>query len=166
MSEKNISVNELGKLRKRWRAQKKKVVFTNGCFDLLHPGHTRYLADARSQGDLLVVGLNTDASVRKIKGALRPIMAQKDRAEVLAALRSVDYIILFNEDTPEKLIAAVEPDVLVKGADWAIDKIVGADRVLKKGGAVRRISFAKGYSTSAIIEKVVRNYCPARSKKS
>jgi len=166
MPGKVIKLDALKKLRKRWRAQKKKMVFTNGCFDLIHPGHIRYLQEARAAGDLLVVGLNSDGSVRKIKGKKRPVIPGKDRAEILCALRFVDYVVFFGEDTPGKLIAALAPDVLIKGADWELDKIVGADLVLKKGGAVKQIKFAKGYSTSGIIDEVLKKYCPGRSKKS
>jgi len=166
MPGKLIKLEALRKLRGRWRAQNRKMVFTNGCFDLIHPGHLRYLQQARAQGDLLVVGLNTDSSVRKIKGEKRPVIPGKDRAEILCALRFVDYVVFFNEDTPAKLIRALEPDVLIKGADWEMDKIVGADLVLKKGGVVKQIKFAKGYSTSGIIDEVLKKYCPVRSKKS
>jgi len=154
-----ISVSELKRLRKGWKNIGKKVVFTNGCFDLIHIGHIRYLSCAKCLGDYLVVGLNTDSSVRRIKGRKRPLMPEKERAEILCALWFVDYVVMFDEDTPERLIKEIEPDVLVKGADWGLDKIVGADYVLKKGGEVRRIDFVKGRSTSKLIEKVVRLYC-------
>lgn len=153
-----ISLVELKKLRAKWRRQGRTVVFTNGCFDLIHPGHVRYLGKAKSLGDYLVVGLNSDSSVRRIKGGKRPIMGETDRAEVLCALRFVDYVVLFSEDTPLKLIKALKPDVLIKGADWSLDKIVGADQVLASGGKVRRIKFAEGYSTSRIIDDVLKKY--------
>ncbi len=131
------------------------VVFTNGVFDLLHPGHVRYLADARALGDLLIVGVNTDASVRRLeKGPERPLNTEADRAEVLAALTSVDAVVLFDEDTPHAIVSAIQPDVLVKGADWAADAVVGRDIVEARGGRVVRIPLAPGYSTSAIVERL------------
>jgi D-glycero-beta-D-manno-heptose 1-phosphate adenylyltransferase len=134
--------------------QGKKVVFTNGCFDLLHVGHIRYLQEARSLGDILVVGLNTDASVSKLKGPSRPVQHELDRAEIMAALACVDFVTLFGDETPLALIEAVKPDVLVKGGDWAPDKIVGASFVLGLGGSVRSLTFQPGRSTSSIIEKI------------
>jgi len=136
------------------RAAGKRVVFTNGCFDLLHPGHVRYLAAARALGDVLVVGLNGDASVRRLKGPGRPILSAGERAEVLAALAAVDHVIVFEEDTPERLIAAVAPDVLVKGADWAEGEIAGRDTVLARGGRVVRIDLVPGVSTSQLIRRI------------
>ncbi|HZR26069.1 MAG TPA: D-glycero-beta-D-manno-heptose 1-phosphate adenylyltransferase [Vicinamibacterales bacterium] len=130
------------------------IVFTNGVFDILHPGHVRYLQDARKLGDRLIVGINSDRSVRQIKGASRPINPESERAEVLRALQCVDDVIVFDEPTPHELIVRVQPDVLVKGADWAADEIVGRDVVEAKGGRVVRIAIAEGYSTTAIIEKV------------
>jgi len=137
------------------KRRKKKVVFTNGCFDILHAGHVRYLKKARSLGDILVVGLNSDHSVRLIKGETRPIVPQKERAEVLSALECVDYVVLFNDATPEKLIKAVMPDVLAKGADWAARDIVGGEAVRKNGGKVARITLVKGRSTTNIIKRVL-----------
>lgn len=131
-----------------------KVVFTNGVFDILHPGHVRYLQDARKLGDKLVVGINSDRSVREIKGPARPINSESERAELLRALTCVDEVIVFDEPTPHELIARVQPDVLVKGADWAADEIVGRDIVEAKGGRVVRIAIAEGYSTTAIIQKI------------
>src|SRR5262245_6050756 len=136
------------------RARGGRVVFTNGCFDLLHPGHVRYLAAARALGDALVVGLNDDASVRRLKGADRPILSAPERAEVLAALAAVDHVILFPEDTPQRLIADVMPDVLVKGADWAESDIVGADSVRAAGGRVERIDLVPGVSTSDLVRRI------------
>lgn len=133
---------------------KRRVVFTNGCFDLLHVGHIRYLKEARDQGDLLVVGLNADASVRKLKGEERPLQNENERGEILASLAAVDYVTLFTEDTPENLIHAVKPDVLVKGGDWPIEKIVGAPFVLKNGGQVKSLQFVNGRSTSALVDKI------------
>ena len=136
------------------RAVGKRVVFTNGCFDLLHPGHVRYLGAARALGDVLVVGLNSDASVRRLKGPGRPILDLAERAEVLAGLAAVDHLVVFDDDTPCGLIAAVAPDVLVKGADWAADDIVGRDDVLARGGRVERIDLVPGVSTSELIRRI------------
>ena len=138
----------------RERAAGRRIVFTNGVFDLLHPGHVRYLQDARALGDLLVVGINADESVRRNKGPTRPINPQHERAEVLAALACVDAVVIFSEDTPAEIIRLVQPDVLVKGADWAADAIVGRDTVEACGGQVVRIPVEEGYSTTAIIERV------------
>lgn len=135
----------------------KKVVFTNGCFDLLHVGHVRYLQEARAQGDLLFVGLNSDESVKRLKGADRPLQAEADRAEILAALNCVDCVTLFSEDTPEELIKKVRPEVLVKGGDWTIDKIAGAPFVLSYGGEVRSLTFVHGRSTTLLVEKMKDN---------
>ena len=132
----------------------KRVVFTNGCFDILHVGHVKYLAEAKAQGDILVIGLNADASVKRLKGSERPINVQEDRADVLAALASVDYVTLFEEDTPLALITAVMPDVLVKGGDWPVEKIVGHEVVLQKGGEVKSLQFVEGRSSSDLIEKL------------
>lgn len=136
------------------QAQGKKVVFTNGCFDLLHAGHVRYLEAAKALGDCLVVGLNSDASVRRLKGEGRPLNPQEDRAEVLAGLAAVDVVVVFEEDTPAELIAEVLPDVLVKGADWPEDKIVGAEVVKARGGKVVRIPLLEGRSTSALLRAI------------
>lgn len=129
----------------------KKIVFTNGVFDLLHRGHVDYLAKAKSFGDLLVVGLNTDVSVRRLKGPKRPIQSQADRAAILLALKAVDYVVMFGEDTPEKLIAIVRPDILVKGADYTFDEIVGAQFVRSYGGKVKRVRLTIGRSTTGIV---------------
>ena len=130
----------------------KRIVFTNGVFDLLHPGHVRYLRRARQLGDVLVVGLNGDRSARRLgKGADRPLVTARDRAEVMAALEMVDYVTVFGADTPRALIHALQPDVLVKGGDWPIDQIVGADEVLARGGRVLSLPFAPGYSTTALL---------------
>ena len=136
------------------RAAGDRVVFTNGVFDLIHPGHLRYLQHARSLGDLLIVGLNSDASVRRNKGAGRPINPEAERAEVLGALACVDAVVLFDEDTPADIIHAVQPDILVKGADWPADQIVGRDTVEARGGRVVRVAVEQGYSTSAILERI------------
>jgi D-beta-D-heptose 7-phosphate kinase/D-beta-D-heptose 1-phosphate adenosyltransferase len=136
------------------RARGGRVVFTNGCFDLVHPGHVRYLAAARALGDALVVGLNDDASVRRLKGAGRPILSASERAEVLAALAAVDHLILFPEDTPRRLVAELLPDVLVKGADWAAADIVGGDEVRAAGGRVERVDLVPGVSTSELVRRI------------
>jgi D-beta-D-heptose 7-phosphate kinase/D-beta-D-heptose 1-phosphate adenosyltransferase len=131
-----------------------RIVFTNGVFDLLHPGHVRYLQDARALGDLLIVGLNADASVRRNKGPLRPINPQDERAEVLAALACVDAVVIFDEDTPADIIRLVQPDILVKGADWAADAIVGRDTVEARGGRVVRVPVEEGYSTTTMVDRI------------
>ncbi len=136
------------------RALHRKIVFTNGVFDLLHPGHVRYLADARRQGDVLIVGLNSDRSVRAIKGPDRPVFPEAERAEVLAALACVDAVCVFDEETPHAIISRLQPDVLVKGADWAADEIVGRDVVEARGGRVVRIPVAAGYSTTNILDRI------------
>ncbi|MCX7927567.1 MAG: D-glycero-beta-D-manno-heptose 1-phosphate adenylyltransferase [Candidatus Omnitrophica bacterium] len=133
----------------------KKIVFTNGCFDLLHYGHAKYLEDARRLGDILIVGVNTDTSVKRLKGERRPIIEERYRALLVAALESVDYVVLFKEDTPESLIRSLRPDVLVKGADWQTKDIVGARFVQSYGGKVVRIKLVKGFSTTAIIKKIL-----------
>ena len=132
----------------------RRVVFTNGVFDLLHPGHVRYLQSARAEGDALIVGVNSDRSVRAIKGPSRPITPELERAEIIAALACVDASVIFDQDTPAEIIRSVQPDVLVKGADWAADAIVGRDTVEARGGRVVRIPVEQGWSTSAIIEKI------------
>jgi rfaE bifunctional protein nucleotidyltransferase chain/domain len=142
----------------RLKTRRKKVVFTNGCFDILHVGHIRYLRKARSLGDFLVVGLNTDRSVREIKGQKRPIVPQDERAEVLAALEFVDYVVLFDEPDPFALIEKVKPTILVKGADWPKDKIIGRDVVEKAGGRVVRIPLVPGASSTGVIEKIIQVY--------
>jgi len=138
----------------RRRAAGQRIVFTNGVFDLLHVGHLRYLQRARALGDVLIVGLNSDRSVRAIKGGDRPITLEGERAEILEALSCVDAVVVFDEDTPHDLIAAVQPDVLVKGADWAEDAIVGRDVVEARGGQVVRVPLEPGQSTSAILERI------------
>jgi rfaE bifunctional protein nucleotidyltransferase chain/domain len=130
------------------------VVFTNGVFDLLHPGHVRYLEEARRQGDALVVGVNSDRSVQAIKGPERPINPEQERAEVLAALACVDAVVIFDDETPQDVIARLQPDVLVKGADWPADRIVGRDVVEARGGRVVRVRVSEGYSTTTLVEKI------------
>lgn len=131
----------------------RKVVFTNGCFDLLHIGHVRYLQEAKALGDMLIVALNTDASVRKLKGPERPVQSENDRAEILAALGCVDFTLLFDEQTPENVIKAIKPDILVKGGDWKVEQIVGAPFVQSYGGKVYSLPFVEGRSTTNIIKK-------------
>ena len=138
------------------RRQGKSIVFTNGVYDLLHPGHVRYLDTARGFGDALVVGINSDRSVRANKGPGRPVNPEQERAEVIAALASVDAAVIFDEDTPHAIISRLQPDVLVKGADWPADQIVGGDVVEARGGRVVRAQIEEGYSTSALIERVKR----------
>lgn len=132
----------------------RKVVFTNGCFDLLHPGHIRSLESARAFGDVLIVGINSDSSVRTLKGPGRPVIPQQERAEILASLESVDAVVIFDEPTPQKVIAALLPDVLVKGADWPGDEIVGREEVEAAGGRVERIDIIDSYSTTSLLEKI------------
>ena len=136
----------------------KRIVFTNGCFDILHPGHARYLHAAGDLGDHLIVALNSDRSVRSIKGSKRPIFPEKMRAELLAALECVNCVVIFDEDNPLRVIQYLLPHVLVKGGDWQEDRIIGADVVKAAGGEVRRIPFVKGHSTTDIIERIVRRY--------
>lgn len=140
--------------RQRLRSEGKRLVFTNGCFDLLHPGHVAYLREARALGDALVVALNSDRSVRILKGQGRPIMNEAERADVIAALEAVDYVIIFDEPTPLKLIADLLPDVLVKGGDWPINEIVGRQEVAAAGGTVLSLPYVEGSSTTDIIERI------------
>lgn len=137
-----------------WKAKGQRVVFTNGCFDILHLGHVDYLEKARNLGDRLVVGLNTDSSVSRFKGADRPIQDEKSRARVMSSLQFVDMVVLFDEDTPKELISALIPDVLVKGSDYLAENIVGADVVKKAGGEVKTIDLVTGYSTTSIVKKI------------
>ena len=150
-----VSLQRLKRLLASARKKGITVVFTNGCFDIIHAGHVRYLNKAKSLGDILIAGLNSDISVKKIKGEKRPIVPQKERAEVLSGLEAVDYVVIFNEPTPIRLIKAALPDVLVKGADWADHAIVGADVVKKAGGRIARIKLVKGRSTTNIIKKIL-----------
>lgn len=145
---------------RRWKAAGLRVVFTNGCFDLLHPGHVRYLEAARSLGDRLVVALNDDASIRSIKGPDRPVQPAAERAELLGAFAAVDLVTLFAEPDPLDIIRDVCPDILVKGADWSLDSIIGREVVESAGGEVRQIEFEPGYSTSGLIHAIRRNCCP------
>jgi len=153
-----LSLEELLDVRKSLRSHKMKVVFTNGVFDIIHRGHIEYLSKSRALGDALVVGLNTDASVRRIKGEKRPVVNEQDRSFVLANLNPVDYVCLFDEDTPYNLIAAILPDVLVKGADWKLDDIVGKDVVENSGGRVATIEFTPDRSTTNIIDRILERF--------
>lgn len=148
--------NQLIAERNRLRGEGKRLVFTNGCFDLLHPGHVRYLAEARALGDALVVALNSDRSVRALKGEGRPVLNENERAEVMAALEAVDYVIVFDEETPRELIAELLPDVLVKGGDWGVDQIVGREEVERAGGKVLSLPYVEGSSTTDIIERIMK----------
>jgi D-beta-D-heptose 7-phosphate kinase/D-beta-D-heptose 1-phosphate adenosyltransferase len=155
MPTKILTKEQLAPLLQQARAQKKRIVFTNGCFDLMHVGHTRYLQAAKDLGNLLVVGVNGDASVRSLnKAPGRPIVSESQRAEVVAALGSVDYVVLFDEPDPHNLIASLQPDVLVKGGDWAVELIIGRDIVEARGGVVRTIPLVPGVSTTSIIERI------------
>ncbi|HEX2056409.1 MAG TPA: D-glycero-beta-D-manno-heptose 1-phosphate adenylyltransferase [Nitrospiraceae bacterium] len=149
------SREQLAAILEKHRQRGHKVVFTNGCFDLMHIGHTRYLQAARSLGDLLVVGVNSDASVRKLdKGSDRPIVPDHQRSEVVAALACVDYVVVFEEPDPGELIATLQPDVLVKGGDWSVDRIVGREMVEARGGVVRTIPLVPGISTTTLIQRI------------
>ena len=150
------SIKTLARIIAKDKAKGKKVVFTNGCFDILHVGHIEYLNKARALGDLLVIGLNSDRSVKKIKGKGRPINKELDRAKVLAALSFVDYVTIFSSPTPEGLIKILKPDILVKGGDWKVNEIVGGDFVKLRGGKVVSIPFVKGYSTTSLIKKMAK----------
>jgi D-glycero-beta-D-manno-heptose 1-phosphate adenylyltransferase len=157
--EKVISIPELKKIRAELRKQRKSVVFTNGVFDIIHRGHVEYLQKAKSLGDILIVGLNSDKSVKRVKGEKRPIVGEDDRAIVLSYLSVVDFVCLFDEDTPLNLISEIIPDILVKGADWDLEKIVGRDVVEKNGGKVATIEFLENRSSTNIIETVIDRYC-------
>ncbi|MFQ5724202.1 MAG: D-glycero-beta-D-manno-heptose 1-phosphate adenylyltransferase [Terriglobia bacterium] len=152
--EKILSRKELIIRRRGWKDNGRRVVFTNGCFDLLHPGHIRLLEQARALGDVLVVGLNSDRSVRELKGPGRPLVPERARAEVLAALEAVEAVVIFEEPTPRELLAALRPDVLVKGGDWEPEEIVGREEVEAAGGRVVLVPYIKGYSTSELIGRI------------
>jgi len=154
LQNKIIPYSEIAELSQKLHQQGKKIVFTNGCFDILHCGHILYLEKAKTLGDILILGLNSDASVKRLKGNNRPIVPEKERALVVAGLESVDYVCIFEQDTPYELIDLIQPDVLVKGGDWTIDKIVGADIVQKKGGKVLSLNYEQGFSTTNIIERI------------
>ena len=153
-----LKLEELKKIISMAKSTDKKVVFTNGCFDIIHGGHIEFLQKAKSMGDILVVGLNTDQSVKKLKGENRPIKNEKERANILAALKYIDYITLFNETTPEKLILEIRPDILVKGDDYKIDDVVGREIVEGYGAKVELIPIVKGHSTTNTLEKIMEKH--------
>lgn len=155
---KKYSTQEIKELINKYKTENKKVVFTNGCFDLIHAGHLDYLKKAKEMGDILIVGLNSDSSVKRIKGDKRPILNEDERYFLISNLKPVDYAVLFEEDTPEKIINELIPDVLVKGADWSIENIVGKETVEKNGGVVKTIEFVNNQSTSKIITDIVERY--------
>lgn len=157
MSILSLNSSALHAIAKR-REQKERVVFTNGCFDLLHVGHLRYLREAKSLGDILVLGLNSDSSVRRLKGPKRPIVCEEERREMLLGLVPVDYVCLFDEDTPLNLIKSICPDILVKGGDWSVKEIVGSDFVLARGGEVRSLQFVNGKSSSDLVARIIERY--------
>jgi len=154
VSDKLKTLDQLIKIAAQARRNGKSVVFTNGCFDLLHRGHVHVLRQAKAAGDLLIVAINSDQSVKAIKGPTRPVAAEMDRLELIAAMEMVDYVILFDEPDPSKLITAIKPNVLAKGGDWGADGVVGADIVEREGGRVVLVPYLKGYSTSEIIERI------------
>lgn len=151
-----LTLDELLTARAQLRQTGRRVVFTNGCFDLLHPGHVRYLQEARALGEALIVALNSDRSVRELKGPSRPILKEAERAEVMAALACVDFVTIFDEPTPREIITALLPDILVKGGDWSIDTIIGREEVEAAGGVVRSLPFVDGVSTSEIISRIAQ----------
>lgn len=157
---KRLSLSALQRKVRALQKQGKRIVFTNGCFDLLHVGHVRYLAAARALGDCLVVAVNSDASVRRLKGSARPIVPHRERMEVLAALGWVDYVVLFNANTPQQVIDTLVPDILVKGGDWALEEIVGKETVEQHGGKVVRVKVVPGASTTGIIERILKRSRP------
>ncbi|HMG32517.1 MAG TPA: D-glycero-beta-D-manno-heptose 1-phosphate adenylyltransferase [Blastocatellia bacterium] len=149
-----VDLETMKQERERLRNEGKRVVFTNGCFDLLHRGHVRYLKDARDRGDVLIVALNSDRSVRALKGAGRPILEERDRAEVISALAAVDYVLIFDEENPREVIRALLPDILVKGGDWPIEQIIGRAEVEAAGGKVMSLGYVEGSSTSEILNRI------------
>lgn len=158
-----VSQEDLLHLTSRLKREGRSVVFTNGCFDIIHPGHVRCLAEARALGDLLVVAVNSDASVRKLKGPTRPLNPEQDRAEVLAGLAAVDYVTVFDEATPREIIARILPNILVKGADYSIADIVGREEVESAGGQVVSIPLAPGYSTTALVQRICESVEASKS---
>ncbi|MDP4116119.1 MAG: D-glycero-beta-D-manno-heptose 1-phosphate adenylyltransferase [Bacteroidota bacterium] len=153
-----LAKEEMLAVRKQLKDEGKKVVFTNGCFDILHSGHIDYLNKAKALGDVLILGLNSDSSIKRIKGEKRPILDQNERAILTANLKAVDYVVFFDEDDPFKIISYLIPDILVKGADWALDKIIGRDVVEANGGEVKAIKFVTNQSTSNIIKRILSLY--------
>ncbi len=154
-----VTLDQLLTIRKELKQEGKKIVFTNGCFDLLHRGHIECLKKAKEMGDLLVVGLNSDSSVKALKGEKRPILTEAERALIISSLSFVDYVVVFSEETPESLIGSLVPDVLVKGGDYQIEEIVGRETVWEAGGEVLCVSLVEGCSTDALIERIVQSYC-------
>ncbi len=154
-----VSIDEIVEIRDKLKKEGKKIVFTNGCFDILHRGHVEYLAKAKGLGDVLIVGLNSDSSVRQIKGEGRPIVPQEDRAIILSSLHFVDYVVIFEEQTPYELISKIVPDVLVKGSDWSPENVVGKDIVEANGGEVVLIELTPNRSTTNIIKTVLERFC-------
>ena len=152
-----ICQKDLSNLILKWREENQKIVFTNGCFDLLHLGHVDYLAKAKDLGDRLIIGVNTDSSVKRLKGENRPLQDENSRLHILAALHSVDAVVLFDDDTPYELIKKIQPDILVKGADYKIENIVGYDIVTSRGGSVQTIEFIEGYSTTNIEQRILNS---------
>lgn len=153
-----VTLEQIIDIRKKLRSENKKVVFTNGCFDILHAGHIDYLSKSKKLGDILIVGVNSDSSIKRIKGDKRPIMNEVDRAFILSNLKPVDYVILFDENTPAEIINQIIPDILVKGADWEIAKIIGREIVEKNGGEVKTITFVNDVSTSKVIDIILKRY--------
>jgi len=158
LSAKIKSQIQLKHLADSLRKRGKKIVFTNGCFDILHFGHAKYLEEAKKKGDILVVAVNSDASIKRIKGKMRPVVKQKDRVALVAALESVDYVTVFNDDTPIKVIKLIRPDILIKGADWSKFNIVGADFVGTYGASVQTVRLVKGISTTRLIKKIAQKF--------
>ncbi|MCY7357757.1 MAG: D-glycero-beta-D-manno-heptose 1-phosphate adenylyltransferase [Rudanella sp.] len=157
-SSKILSLSQAIEQAAQWRAEEQRIVFTNGCFDIVHLGHLDYLEKARALGDRLVLGLNTDASVSRIKGLLRPVVNEYARSRMMAAMAFIDLVVLFDEPTPKELIEAIRPDILVKGDDYTVATIVGADFVLANGGSVETIPLVKGYSTTSLIERIKQSF--------
>jgi rfaE bifunctional protein nucleotidyltransferase chain/domain len=162
LQDKVKNLGELKKIRAALKRAHKKVVFTNGCFDIIHVGHVRLMREAKKQGDVLVLAINSDASVRQLKGAKRPYVPEDERAEVMAALESVDYVIIFNELDPLRVITEIQPDVLVRGGDWTVDTIIGRDVVEGAGGKVISLPFVEGLSTTNIIQRILEGNARAK----
>ncbi|MDD4202415.1 MAG: D-glycero-beta-D-manno-heptose 1-phosphate adenylyltransferase [Candidatus Omnitrophica bacterium] len=154
INDKIVQLEQLKKIVLKKKEEGKRIVFTNGCFDIIHSGHVEYLEDAAKKGDVLIVAVNSDTSVKKIKGETRPIISQNSRMKVVAALESVDYVVCFDDETPYDLISQLVPNVLVKGGDWSPEQIIGADIVFKNGGVVESIQFRPGFSTTTMINKI------------
>jgi rfaE bifunctional protein nucleotidyltransferase chain/domain len=152
------SINELIEIRDKLKKENKKVVFTNGCFDILHAGHVDYITKAKEKGDILIVAVNSDASMKRIKGTSRPIVPQNERAFIISSLKPVDYVVIFEEDTPYEVITKLVPDILIKGEDWSIENIVGRDIVEANGGKVETIKFVNNQSTTNIIKTVLERF--------